>query len=252
MNDDFIFFEDYFPHSQSASNDDKLVRLLEKEGSRGYGIYWLILEYLRSQNTYVGTTLMIDRIARTGRTTAAVVRRVLYNFALFNVEDQAVTSTGMRKRMGHLDRRRAEIHEQRSRAAHARWHKPNEIPHADAMQDKVSKDKPSIIPPSNPPSRGTELLSFWEEYKPDPEVLNVQTHNYEGIKRIMNELRITNGGQLYVILKLADYGRKNNPFWQIIARKDIPTWRQMRNPGQSLIYALQKAVNHTDWGTPKD
>ena len=39
----------YFKHDASASGNKKLMILLQEEGMRGYGAYWLLIETLRNQ-----------------------------------------------------------------------------------------------------------------------------------------------------------------------------------------------------------
>ncbi|NCB72649.1 MAG: DUF4373 domain-containing protein [Clostridia bacterium] len=40
----------YISHDESASRDDKILRMREKYGARGYGLFWEIVEYLFTCN----------------------------------------------------------------------------------------------------------------------------------------------------------------------------------------------------------
>ena len=39
----------YFKHDAPSATNPKLAKLLQKEGARGYGVYWLLIELLRLQ-----------------------------------------------------------------------------------------------------------------------------------------------------------------------------------------------------------
>ena len=44
--------ESYLLHDANASSNFKIMMMIQKEGMKGYGIYWMILEFLRVQNGY--------------------------------------------------------------------------------------------------------------------------------------------------------------------------------------------------------
>jgi len=43
----------YFPHDSNARNSDKLLPVRMKYGAEGYGIYFMLLERLRDEPTYM-------------------------------------------------------------------------------------------------------------------------------------------------------------------------------------------------------
>ena len=44
--------DSYLLHDANASSNFKIMMMIQKEGMKGYGIYWMILEFLRVQNGY--------------------------------------------------------------------------------------------------------------------------------------------------------------------------------------------------------
>ena len=44
--------DSYLLHDANAGNNFKIMMMIQKEGMKGYGIYWMLLEFLRLQNGY--------------------------------------------------------------------------------------------------------------------------------------------------------------------------------------------------------
>ena len=55
--------DQYIPHDVSMRSNSDVFHMVETEGAAGYGLYWGILEYLRSQNNYQGDIRAIKGIA---------------------------------------------------------------------------------------------------------------------------------------------------------------------------------------------
>ena len=96
----------YFPHEIQTRNDEAVMELIECEGASGYGIYWALMEYLRTQDGYIGKTVAIKTIARQMRTKPNKVDSVLRNYGLFVVADDTFRSVKMEKIMKPLDDKR--------------------------------------------------------------------------------------------------------------------------------------------------
>ena len=47
----------YFPHDSNATEDPKMMLLIDELGMEGYGIFWMLLEALRNQK---GVYLITD------------------------------------------------------------------------------------------------------------------------------------------------------------------------------------------------
>jgi len=76
----------YFPHFEDARNDRKIKRLRKELGIEGYGIYFMILEILRSQSDYKYPINDIDLLADDFNTSEAKVKTVIFNYDLFVIE----------------------------------------------------------------------------------------------------------------------------------------------------------------------
>ena len=56
--------ESYLLHDANASSNFKIMMMIQKEGMKGYGIYWMILEFLRVQNGYKADVRILPVLAR--------------------------------------------------------------------------------------------------------------------------------------------------------------------------------------------
>ena len=109
----------YFPHEIQTRNDEAVMELIECEGASGYGIYWALMEYLRTQDGYIGNTVAVKTIARQMRTKSYKVDSVLRNYGLFIITDNTFRSVKMEKVMKPLDDKRKAMNAQCSRTAQA-------------------------------------------------------------------------------------------------------------------------------------
>ena len=103
----------YFKHDVGASNNRKLMHLIDDLGMKGYGTYWLIQESLRMQQNYQAPLTLINRLARRARVMPAFVRQVIENYDLFVVTETCFYSPGMARRMRAYDLKMAPtLHEE--------------------------------------------------------------------------------------------------------------------------------------------
>lgn len=242
-----LHYEDYFPHSANASNDPKLMALIDQGGMRAYGLYWCIIELLRGQDNYQlpYTPTTIKRLARTCRVHKKTIYQVLEDFDLFVLEDGMIRSRGLSTRMQHLDDKREKISENARRAATAKWQKIKGHESADAVQDKSSQEKPSQgkasdTPPFIPPKG--DKLNFWDVFQPPVYALNPKTHNYEGFCRKLQEIGLQESAPLQELMVLAEYGRIGNPCWKIFAKQPLSYFKGLQNPAQSLIRSIKRRI----------
>lgn len=89
----------YFKHDVTASGNQKLMLLMEKEGVRGYGLYWLLLEVLSRQPDLRASMNLLSPLAYRFHTKAKNLRRVVEDYDLFVVEGETFSSPGLDKRM---------------------------------------------------------------------------------------------------------------------------------------------------------
>lgn len=89
----------YFKHDALAPIDTKIVELLREEKIRGYGVYWLLLEVLRLKPGYKIAISELGALAHRFSTQRRVLKRVIENFGLFEVENGYFFSPGLIKRL---------------------------------------------------------------------------------------------------------------------------------------------------------
>ena len=99
----------YFPHEIRTRNDEAVMELIECEGSSGYGIYWALIEYLRTQEDYVGKMVAVKTIARQMRTKPYKVDSVLRNYGLFVIDGKTFRSVKLEFVMKPLDDKRKAV-----------------------------------------------------------------------------------------------------------------------------------------------
>lgn len=83
----------YFPHFEEARNDRKIKRLRKELGIEGYGIYFMILEVLRSQPLFKYPINDIDLLADDFGTSEQKVKTVIFSYELFIIESTDFFST---------------------------------------------------------------------------------------------------------------------------------------------------------------
>jgi len=78
----------YFPHFSNARHDRKLRRVRKELGVEGYGIYFMLLETLRDQETFNYPVDDIDLLADEFGTSEQKIRTVICNYDLFQVDSE--------------------------------------------------------------------------------------------------------------------------------------------------------------------
>ena len=96
----------YFSHDSNARNDQRLLKIRMKHGMEGYGIYFAIVEVLREQKDYVLTLPDIPCIAYDLRVEIALIEEIVFNYDLFEVDDDKFYSRSLKRRMERLDDKR--------------------------------------------------------------------------------------------------------------------------------------------------
>lgn len=89
----------FFKHDASASSDEKIMNLLQKEGLKGYGAYWVILETLRNQTDFTASYELLQSLAFRLRVRKAYLIRIVKDFGLFCCEKGGFYSPGMQQRL---------------------------------------------------------------------------------------------------------------------------------------------------------
>ena len=139
--------DQYIPHEVSMRNTTEVMNLIENEGMAGYGIYWALLEYLRTQDDYVGDLRVLKSLARQLKTKLAKIESVLNGYGLFIVTDYTFRSRKLESAMKPLEDKRKAMSKQNVGKAEAN-RKQNEVK-PEAEHNQV---------PCNPLKTNTEMV----------------------------------------------------------------------------------------------
>ena len=101
--------DQYIPHEVSMRNTSEVMNLIEKEGMEGYGIYWAVMEYLRTQDDYIGDTKILNSLARQLRIRLPKLKRIMENYGLFCFTENRFSSPKLIEVMKPFEDRRARI-----------------------------------------------------------------------------------------------------------------------------------------------
>lgn len=110
----------YFPHDSNARNSEKLIRLRVKHGAAGYGVYFMLLERLREEPSYMSVR-DYNVLAFDLRADAALIKSVIENFGLFafTEDGECFYSESFCRRMREKDGKA----EKARQSAQKRWEK---------------------------------------------------------------------------------------------------------------------------------
>lgn len=98
--------DQYFPHEANLRQTSEFMHLIEKEGMAGYGIYWGLIEYLRSQDNYIGDLRVLKSLSAQMRTSITRLLRILKNYGLFELTDYTFQSSRLITLMKPLESKR--------------------------------------------------------------------------------------------------------------------------------------------------
>ena len=101
--------DQYIPHEVSMRNTSEVMNLIEKEGMEGYGIYWALMEYLRTQDDYIGDIEVLKSLTRQLRVRLPKLKRILENYGLFSCTETTFLSPKLVEVMKPFEDRRARI-----------------------------------------------------------------------------------------------------------------------------------------------
>ena len=228
----------YLIHDANAGNNFKIMMMIQKEGMKGYGIYWMILEFLRVQEGYKADLRVLPILAQKMRVTVATLKRFIYESGLFRVDDTTFSSPGLTRRMGPLEAKREANRESGRRGGLANQQKIRQGMQSDALAiNKTNKinNSPSISPQGET-EKNEEILLVPPEY-----ALDKQTHNYEGLMEELKRQKVTVVKEINAILRLTDFGKLKGKIWKILY--DINNSPQMKArivmPGKYILKLLQ-------------
>lgn len=97
----------YFPHDVETRHDSGIMQLIETEGASGYGFFWVLIEYLRMQDDYIGYVSALQTLGRQIKVRLPRATRVLYDYGLFVIEGERFYSPMLMEGMKPLEEKRA-------------------------------------------------------------------------------------------------------------------------------------------------
>ena len=161
--------DQYIPHEVSMRNTTEVMNLIEKEGMAGYGIYWAIMEYLRTQDDYVGDVRVLKSLARQLKTSVERLLRILKNYGLFDMADFTFRSRKLEAVMKPLDDKRKAMvkHSCDGHQATAQRKSCNSLEIKDGFslsKVKESKVKKSKVSSSKEDDVVVPVILAWERY----------------------------------------------------------------------------------------
>ena len=111
----------YFSHDANAQDDPKCMVLIDQLGMEGYGIFWALVEKLRSEKEYKLPLITLDSFSRRWGTSREKVNAVVKNFGLFVVENDDFFYSERLKFSMEIKSEKAKL------SVNARWNKQKQI-----------------------------------------------------------------------------------------------------------------------------
>ena len=89
----------YFSHDATAQDDEKIMNLMADHGWAGYGIFWGLIEKLRSASDYRFKIKSIKGVAAKMGIEYDVLYSIIFDFELFEANDEYFWSPSLNRRM---------------------------------------------------------------------------------------------------------------------------------------------------------
>lgn len=103
--------DQYIPHEVNMRQTSEMINLIQEQGMAGYGLYWGLIEYLRSQDNYIGDLRALKYLARQFRTNVNKLMQILTYYHLFELTDYTFRSRKLETLMLPLERKRKRMAE---------------------------------------------------------------------------------------------------------------------------------------------
>jgi hypothetical protein len=178
----------YFSHDANAQDDHKCMVLIDQLGMEGYGIFWALIEKLRSEKDYKLPLNVCSSFAKRWGTSKEKIEAVIKNYNLFMVDELDYFFSLRLKTSMELKTEKA------IKSISARWNNTNVIqPNTNVIQKdtikvKESKGKENNIKPvkiSFDKSEIFDKLKFKDTF-PDWSKEKLK-HYYEAAERYSGE-----------------------------------------------------------------
>lgn len=129
---------EYFPHDYNVRSNDKIKALVRKHGMVGYGVFWSIVEDL--YNNANAMRLDCDGIAYDLRVDSEMVKSIIHDFGLFEIDGGLFGSLSVEKRLNERDSKSRKA----SESAHKRWNSVQSQCEGDATAMQSQCDRNAI------------------------------------------------------------------------------------------------------------
>jgi hypothetical protein len=110
----------YFSHDFNARNDIKIKKLIAKHGYLGYGLFWAIVEELYNNTNVLPNDY--ECIAYDLRTDANVIKSIVNDFDLFEIDNESFGSLSIQRRLNERNEKSKKARE----SVLKRWNKSKE------------------------------------------------------------------------------------------------------------------------------
>jgi hypothetical protein len=110
----------YFSHDFNARNDIKIKKLIAKHGYLGYGLFWAIIEELYNNTNVLPNDY--ECIAFDLRTDANVIKSIVNDFDLFEIDNESFGSLSIERRLNERNEKSKKARE----SVLKRWNKSKE------------------------------------------------------------------------------------------------------------------------------
>ena len=111
----------YFSHDANAQDDPKCVMLVEALGMEGYGIFWALIERMRSEQGFKLPYVILPALARRWNSSKEKIEVVIKNFGLFELENDHFYSKRLIRSMETFNEFRAKLSNSGKVGAQKRW-----------------------------------------------------------------------------------------------------------------------------------
>lgn len=94
----------WFRHDAHAQDDPKILKMVFEKGWEAYGLFWALVERLRTQVDYKMGVELIPILSRRLDVDAELLESIVNNYGLFETKDGKFYSESLLKRMEKMDK----------------------------------------------------------------------------------------------------------------------------------------------------
>ncbi len=114
----------WFSHDSNATNDKKIVMLIDEYGYEGYGYWWRIVEILRCESNYkycisdtIGYRFLSKELNCPTEKVKQFISDCIHKFQLLQTDEEYLWSASLLQRMEHMDKQKETLSERGRKGA---------------------------------------------------------------------------------------------------------------------------------------